>query len=275
MDEPLSTWMWGPSMWALLNMIGAASDLAPSHQSLTGKGRDEDAQILLKLFSHIQLVLPCAACQDSYSSFFKESMADMMRDGSVESFADIVDGRRIIELLYTIHNRVNDKLSMAAAEDFIESLEKTHRGLLSQEGAKTAMLNSMLAADRAKRPPLSIIQKRLFIFNRQPVNVDNTWLLLLALARRIKSAEGRSAFLLLLSCTSLSARAYPDQHTKNFAACLDAVCRSLAADSNIYEVLLDKYMQTSCGTDCLLDRKAVEARLRRMQSSQCTATSCR
>ena len=260
-------------MWALLQMIAYSSDGMSSNSSLGGKSRENDAQILVKLLSDLALILPCDACTKSYgkasdeAGLLRQVVTALCAKTGFQTFSELLYNRYATELVYELHTRVNQKLATKTAEDLYDSLQLSI--------SKETFVAEFLKHDATRQPPLYIVEKRFGIFSIETLNVDNTWILLLALAQRCTTREQSAEVSLLASMTSLCCRRSKSMHLREFAYHLDRACLAFQSpNSSVYECMLQEYLGFTCGPDCKLSRQSVEGRLRMMTSSACTPFSC-
>lgn len=94
-NNSLLTKLWGGPLWFSLNCIVFGYPLNPT---------DEDKKHYKTIFEHIGYVLPCNLCQKSYQQFIKTEPT-ILNDIVFES------RNNLIEFIYKLHNRVNDKLN--------------------------------------------------------------------------------------------------------------------------------------------------------------------
>jgi hypothetical protein len=262
-------------MWALLQMIAYTSDGVASSSSFAGRSRDNDAQILVKLFSDLALILPCDACTRSYgkaddeTGILRQTVTALCAKTGFQTFSELIYNRYATELVYEVHNRVNQKLASKTAEDLYQTLQLTT--------SKEAFVAQFLKLDASRQPPLHIVEKRFGIFSIETLNVDSTWILLLAFAQRSGTREQTEEVKLLASVTALCCRKSKSMHLREFAYHVDRACLAVQANNTsttFYESLLQEYLGFTCGPDCKLSRQSVENRLRMMTSSACTPFSC-
>lgn len=87
----MDTKRWGPSGWKLLHLISFQYPNKPSNEQK--KNIKEFYELLIYL-------LPCKYCRASIKKFYKEIPIDEYLDNK----------KKLIEFVYLIHNKVNDKL---------------------------------------------------------------------------------------------------------------------------------------------------------------------
>lgn len=98
-DNGMMTKVWGPAGWLFLHCVTfgfpyTINPLNPEHQT--------KAEDYYNFFYYLGRVMPCRYCRDSYQEFFKDH--DLREQ--------LQSRRQISEWLYTIHNRVNNKLGV-------------------------------------------------------------------------------------------------------------------------------------------------------------------
>lgn len=248
-------------------MIAYVNDGISNQSSLCGNSRDNDAQILSNMFQTLSFILPCRACQTSYASFLKESVAELSHANG--NLADLCMQRKLFEVVYSLHSKVNAKLARTSGSFLFQKLNISMR--------EDQFLDLFVENAMKQQIPLHIAEKRFAVFNRETINVDSTWILLLALAQRVKSKQELDAMRLLVSVSSLACRKSSSMHVRRFAEELDSGCSKFKTSEtfdSVYTTLMDRYMSSACGTDCKVDKRSIENRLLRMQSSMCSPTSC-
>lgn len=87
----MDTTKWGPSGWKLLHLISFQYPNKPSNQQKKN---------IIELFELLGDLLPCKYCRISIKKFYKEIPIDEYLDNK----------NKLIEFVYLIHNKVNDKL---------------------------------------------------------------------------------------------------------------------------------------------------------------------
>lgn len=105
-NSGMMTRVWGPAGWLFLHCV------AFGYPHALG-GNEDHAQrrrAYRVFFEAIGHVLPCKYCRDSYQEYLREHPID----AALDSRADLC------RWLYTIHNRVNEKLGVSDAPSFAE-----------------------------------------------------------------------------------------------------------------------------------------------------------
>lgn len=93
----LMTKIWGPPGWLFLHSVTFGFPDDPNHPD-----HKHRVKHYANFFNSLGYVLPCKYCRDSYNEYIQEL--------PIEPFLE--SRARIIEWLFTIHEKVNDKLGV-------------------------------------------------------------------------------------------------------------------------------------------------------------------
>ena len=102
-DNGMMTKVWGPAGWLFIHSVAYGYPYAINPDNPEHLTKKED---YYKFFYYLGRVFPCRYCRESYQKFLKEL-----------PLVDKLNTRRdLCKWLYDIHNKVNDKLGIAASE---------------------------------------------------------------------------------------------------------------------------------------------------------------
>lgn len=269
MTQSLNVWMWGPILWDILRTFAFQCD----------KGLFTDAALVSSFFTHLQPLLPCDFCRQSYEGFLAEVQKD--RNETVEqAFAN----RHMSAFVFDLHNKVNTKL---AKERWREVLGFV-KGKLSCDSCQdtltnlsTECLENELIKILDKRPTLLVVYKRNNLLLREPLNHEAVMLLVLAFAKRTQ-AEGWN-FVLFLSMVQQTLSHIDSEQSRKLAKLLQEPLQRLRAkvksNESIEEAL--ESLQTvffvfTNPTNLSKEQFAQETqkRLSSMKASECGKGSC-
>ena len=90
----MQTSKWGPPGWVLLHKITSKYNPSYKTKEYTHK------HLYKQFFNHLKHMLPCKYCRESYTQYITELPIDSY----------LVSRKKMMEWLYLIHNKVNDKL---------------------------------------------------------------------------------------------------------------------------------------------------------------------
>ena len=96
----VSTFVWGPLLWRILHTISFAPNVHPHD--------------VIGFMDTLQSILPCVHCRESYVTFMAEP----------PFLADALQTSNLAFWMYTLHERVNTKLSRPTPP--FESVQKRH-----------------------------------------------------------------------------------------------------------------------------------------------------
>jgi hypothetical protein len=122
---------------------------------------------LLLFFEHLEALLPCPYCSESYGKLFK------VTEKLVGSLSLAIQNRQVTKFVFTLHEQVNRKLLLQKWS----SLVKEVKGL--QDLSTETVWNYMNA-----QPALAVVYKRQEFAANEPLQLDSVWILTLALLQR-------------------------------------------------------------------------------------------
>lgn len=102
----MMTRVWGPAGWLFLHCVAFGYPQA----TIDTEEHAHRRRAYRVFFESIGHVLPCKYCRDSYQEYLREHPIDSALDCRED----------LCRWLYTIHNRVNDKLDVSAVPSFAE-----------------------------------------------------------------------------------------------------------------------------------------------------------
>jgi len=166
-------------MWDILHTVAHVSD---TKHIFTPQEMND-------FYTLLQPLLPCRYCRDSYGGFLEESL-----EKKSQGLGDLCEKRRLGSLLYDVHERVNRKLLR-------QKFEKVKQAM--PELAALEIDSELVWSSMNFQPTLMILYKRGVFFENEPLKLDATWLLILALSQRIADEKNPnfSIFLTILSKT--------------------------------------------------------------------------
>ena len=170
--------MWGPTMWDILHSVAYVSD---TKHIFTPEEMTE-------FYTLLQPLLPCRYCRDSYGGFLQKSLEEK----KCTVVGDSCDNRRLGLLIYDVHERVNRKLLVGPEQKF-DRLKQAVPGLAELQVDPEIVWKCMNS-----QPSDMILYKRGVFFENEPLKLDATWLLVLALSQRVEeSSKNFNVFLII------------------------------------------------------------------------------
>jgi len=162
----LSVWLWGPTFWNILHTVAFYSD------STTPQIYKE--QDLLRFFEHLEALLPCPYCSESYGKLFR------VTEKLVGDLQSVLQRRQLTKFVYTLHEQVSRKLLLQKWSTFIK--DSKEKKALQDFDTDTVWqyLNG--------QPALSVVYKRQEFSANEPLQLDSVWILTLALLQRSTKA---------------------------------------------------------------------------------------
>jgi hypothetical protein len=253
----LSVWMWGPTFWDILHSVAYVSD------TLHIFSKEE----MTNFYTLLQPLLPCRYCRDSYGGFLQEAIQKKCMLG------EACERMQLGLLVYDVHERVNRKLLLGKDQKF----EKLKAAVIKNAGTQQLPLGMWDFFDTEtvwsclnSQPSLMILYKRGLFFEHEPMKLDATWLLVLALSQRItdETTKNFSVFLAVLAKTLQS---LPFRSSKEMARLLVV---------NQYSELFSNYtrwitLQCTVPPDETELMKKTQQKLSIMVSGACGAGTCK
>ena len=148
---------------------------------------------MTEFYTLLQPLLPCKYCRDSYGGFLQQSIHKKCQLG------EACQRMQLGLLVYDVHERVNRKLLLGKEQKFErlkEAVMKNAEQKLPPElwnyfddETVWSCLNS--------QPSQMILYKRGLFFEHEPMKLDATWLLVLALSQRITEETTKNFFVFL------------------------------------------------------------------------------
>jgi hypothetical protein len=247
----LSVWLWGPPFWQVLSTIAYFSDTKGIYSS----------EELAAFFQYIQPLLPCPACSESYRGILLRTIAVK---GSIQ---EVCRKRQLTVFVHQLHEFVNRKLLDLKWKHFLEYVGK--------QGVPPSV--AALPADKVwelfhHQPTLGVVYKRQVFTSNEPLNLDSTWLLLLALVQRVTTETeiNMTSFISILTQT-LAADAFVSSRL------MADVIRKCGSNTHL---LFDSYhtwieRQTGTRIDMQKFLHDVQSKLGNMLSTGCGVDTCR
>jgi hypothetical protein len=244
----LSVWLWGPPFWQVLGTIAYFNDSKGVY----------NADELAAFFQYIQPLLPCPACSESYKGILLRTIANK---GSVQ---EVCRKKQLTIFVHQIHEYVNRKLLDKKWRDFLEYMGKP--------ASLVALPDEKVWELFHHQPTLGVVYKRQVFSSNEPLNLDSTWLLLLALVQRVTTETeiNITSFISVLTQT-LAADAFV---SSRLMASVIAQC-----GSNTH-MLFDAYHtwieeQTGASINKQQFLHDVQSKLGNMLSTGCGVDTCR
>jgi len=209
--------MWGPTMWDILHSVAYVSDT--QHKFTSAE--------MTEFYTLLGPLLPCRYCRDSYGGFLEQSL----REKKCQVVGDACDTMRLGLLIYDVHERVNRKLLVGPEQKF-DKLKMAVPGLAALNIDPEIIWTCMNS-----QPTQMILYKRGMFFENDPMKLDATWLLVLAISQRI-TEDTRVNFNVFLSILARTLDALPFKNAEEMARLL--VTRQKLSD------LFDNYYTWFC-----------------------------
>jgi len=157
----LSVWLWGPTFWNILHTIAFYSDSStPQIYSL---------DILEEFFAHLEALLPCPYCSESYGRVFK------VTEKLVGNLDTVIKQRQLTKFVYTLHEQVSRKLLTQKWNNLSKEVPRYKLQDIDPETVWKYM---------NAQPVLSVVYKRQEFAANEPLQLDSVWILTLALLQR-------------------------------------------------------------------------------------------
>ncbi len=251
MNRPgLSVGLWGPSFWEFLHCIAYYND---SKSPSPYQPHELDA-----FFKHIQPLLPCPSCSESYGEMYART---------VEAKGTVLQAckrRQMTLFVYQLHEFVNKKLLKQKWHDFIKSVNAPSN--------IAALTDLQVWGYLGMQPSLGVIYRRQQTTANEPLHLDSLWLLLLAILQRqhITVEQNYATFISILVQT-LEASKF--KASRNMATTIRLCGSNHSLLFGAYKTWLEKQ------TGIPLTREAFMTELQHkldiMISSECGKSTCK
>jgi len=191
-------------MWDILHSVAYVSDTQHKFS----------AQEITSFYTLLQPLLPCKYCRDSYGGFLQESILHKKCN-----LGDACQKMQLGLLVYDVHERVNRKLLLGKDQKF----DRLKSEVMKNAGSHQLPLEIWDFFDTetvwsclSSQPTQMILYKRGMFFEFEPMKLDATWLLILAISQRI-TAETEENFNVFLSIISKTLVALPFRSSHDMA----------------------------------------------------------
>jgi hypothetical protein len=220
-----------------------------------------------EFYTLLQPLLPCRYCRDSYGGFLEQAIAKKCQLG------EACQKMQLGLLIYDVHERVNRKLLLGKEQKF----EKLKAAVTKNAGSQQLPLSIWDYFDDEtvwsclnSQPSHMILYKRGLFFEFEPMKLDATWLLILALSQRITEQTSRN-FKVFLSIVSRTLLALPLRSAHQMAKGLHVEKLSELFSNYAYWISL----QFECPPDPSELLKQTQRKLSIMISGACGAGTCK
>jgi hypothetical protein len=239
----LSVWLWGPTFWSILHTVAFYSDTSQLY----------DSDLLVRFFEHVEPLLPCPYCSESYGRLLKET-GKVMGELSL-----VIQKRQLTKFVFTLHEQVNRKLlfqKFSTLQKDVPALQSIDREIIWKH------MNS--------QPPLAVVYKRQEFAANEPLSLDSVWILLLALVQRSTSSDKQ--LLTFISILGLTANASEFQASQDMAKRL----RQSRKPTELFEAY-HQWLQGQKGRKIKYDKfmHTLQYKLDRMLSTGCSSGTCK
>jgi hypothetical protein len=215
---------------------------------------------LLTFFDHIEALLPCPYCSESYGKLFR------VTEKLVGGLDLAIKNRQVTKFVYTLHEQVSRKLLLQKWTLFVKDAPKQSKERLEDINPETVWdyMNS--------QPILAVVYKRQEFASNEPLQLDSVWLLTLALLQRSTKATQQN----MLSYLSILT---PTLEESDFQASQDMAGKFKKGLKNP-EGLFESYRQWlefQKGKKLRNDKfmHTLQYKLDRMLSTGCASGTCR
>jgi len=114
-NNGMMTKVWGPPGWFFLHTVSFGYPVDPDNfDSENGNPPETTKNNYANFFKNVGDILPCKYCRESYKDFIKELPPDVTNRDS------------IVEWLWTIHNKVNDKLGDKYSDASLKQIKERY-----------------------------------------------------------------------------------------------------------------------------------------------------
>jgi hypothetical protein len=222
---------------------------------------------MTNFYTLLQPLLPCRYCRDSYGGFLEEAIQKKCLLG------EACERMQLGLLVYDVHERVNRKLLLGKDQKF----DRLKAAVMKNAGTQQLPLGMWDYFDDEtvwsclnSQPTHMILYKRGLFFEHEPMKLDATWLLVLALSQRI-TEETSVNFAVFLAVLAKTLRALPFRSAHEMAMGLQYKNRS-DLFSNYANWISLQCTSPPNGTDLL---KKTQQKLSIMVSGACGAGTCK
>lgn len=243
--------MWGPTMWDILHSVAYVSD---TQRVFTP---DE----MTEFYTLLQPLLPCRYCRDSYGGFLQQSLLEK----KCVRVGELCEKMRLGLLIYDVHERVNRKLLVGSEQKF-DRLQQAVPGL-----AELNIDPEIIWKCMNSQPSDMILYKRGVFFESEPMKLDATWLLVLALSQRVVE-ETKNNFNVFLSILARTLRELPFHSANQMSTLLQNKKNSADLFNNYYEWYS---LQCKQSVDQKKFLESTQRKLSLMISGACGAGTCK
>jgi hypothetical protein len=252
----LSVWLWGPTMWSILQAVAALSDKSQSRML---------AEELEQFYRLTQMLLPCRYCKESYGPILEECI-----DASERSFKEIILERRLTMLIFCVHNSVNRKLAKQRWDD-VRGVLKSILGESSYTKLDCEDTQNQVLSVFDKTPTLLSVYKRDVIFQNEPINLHATHILCIVFSRRSEADPSQAiAFRHFLNILSIYFANIPNASIQTWCKLLVDALRSITGQGSLTHQLERIYFNFYPCTPHSLEEK-----IKMFVSSGCGAGTCK
>ena len=242
--------MWGPTMWDILHSVAYVSD---TQHIFTP---DE----MTEFYTLLQPLLPCRYCRDSYGGFLQQSI----QEKKCVRVGELCEKMRLGLLIYDVHERVNRKLLVGPEQKF-DRLQQAVPGL-----AELNINPEIIWKCMNSQPSDMILYKRGVFFESEPMKLDATWLLVLAISQRVE--ETNLNFRVFLSILARTLSALPFQSAEEMSRFLTSRKKLADLFDNYYEWFR---LQCKKSVDKSKFLENTQKKLSLMISGACGAGTCK
>jgi hypothetical protein len=246
-------------MWDVLHSVAYVSDTQQKFST----------EEMTTFFTLLQPLLPCRYCRDSYGGFLQEALLFKKC-----TLGDACQKMQLGLLVYDIHERVNRKLLLGNEQKF----ERLKQAVIKNAGSHSLPLeiwdyfdDETVWACLNSQPTQMILYKRGMFFENEPMKLDATWLLVLALSQRIirETEENFSVFLATL-CKTLDS--LPFKASRDMARLISSRQKLSDLFTNYAEWIA---LQTGHAIDTQALLKNTQKKLSIMISGACGGGTCK
>ena len=266
----LSVWMWGPVLWSMLHTLAFLCDTihAPVFDAVT----------IESFFKHVQPLLPCEYCRDSYGGF----LADVIQERR-ETLQQAFASRHMVAFVVDLHDKINTKLAKQRWNQVVGVLRSKLSNGACKELFSCEGLEEEIAPILDKRPTLNVVRNRLDLYKRDVINVEGVLLIVLVFAYRIQPKNAWN-FTLVMATISMMLKQLPREDAVDAGRELEAVSKTLKmqAETEAVDVgllvdgvhrVLFSYSKPSVSLPVFRD--ATESRLVLMLAKACGQGTCK
>lgn len=242
--------MWGPTMWDILHCVAYVSDTQ----------RIFTPEEMTEFYTLLQPLLPCRYCRDSYGGFLEKSL----QEKKCTVVGELCNNMRLGLLIYDVHERVNRKLLVGPEQKF-DRLKRAVPGLAELQVDPEIVWECMNS-----QPSDMILYKRGVFFENEPLKLDATWLLVLALSQRVE--ENSKNFNVFLSILARTLSEFPFQSANEMS-------RLLTSRKKLADLFVNYYdwfsLQCKKSVDKSKFLESTQKKLSLMISGACGAGTCK